>query len=222
MKNNSKFKYDISIIILNYNRASFLDRSVRSCADQILFNKSTEIILIDDGSTDNSINYVKEMKISNLKVFSNYVNKGIGYSSKKGVNLCKGKYFIRVDSDDFLNAHALEMMSKILDANEELAFVNCDHFRVDQRGLKQKKIKVNTSKKLKDHGAGVLFRTDLVKKVGNYRSSLREGEDYDLISRLKKKFKFFYLPVPLYRYYIHDKNISHSGNRKKYINKIKK
>ena len=57
---------------------------------------------------------------------------------KKAVNLCKGKYFIRVDSDDFLNSHALEMMSKILDANEELAFVNCDHFRVDERGLKQK------------------------------------------------------------------------------------
>lgn len=221
MKNNPKYKYDISIIILNYNRVHFLDRSIRSCSDQILFNKSTEIIFIDDGSTDNSINYVKELKIPNLKIFSNSKNKGIGYSSKRAVNLCKGKYFIRVDSDDFLNSHALEMMSKILDANEELAFVNCDHFRVDERGLKQKKIKVNTFKTLKDHGAGILFRTDFVKKIGNYRSSLREGEDYDLISRLKKKFKFFYLPVPLYRYYIHDKNVSHSGNRKKYINKIK-
>ena len=78
MKKKKEYKYDISIIILNYNRAQFLDRSVRSCSDQILFNKSTEIILIDDGSTDNSIKLVKELKIPNLKIFLNFKNKGIG------------------------------------------------------------------------------------------------------------------------------------------------
>ena len=218
-----KNKYDISILILNYNRSQFLDRSIRSCADQMLFNnKTTEIIFIDDGSTDDSIKLVKQMNIKNLKIYRNKKNRGIGFSSKKAVELSRGEYFIRVDSDDFLNMHALDLMYKVLDNNPEFAFVNCDHFRVDQNGLKQTKVKVNNLKKLRNHGAGVLFKKNYVKKVGNYNASLREGEDYDLIERLRKKYKYHYLPIPLYRYYIHGNNISFSGQRSKFISKIKK
>ena len=218
-----KYKYDISILILNYNRCQFLDRSIRSCADQMLFNnKSVEIIFIDDGSTDESVNLVKQMNIKNLKIYKNKINRGIGYSSKKAVELCKGEYFIRVDSDDFLNMHALDIMYRVLNNNPEFAFVNCDHYRVDKHGLKQTKVKVDNLKKLRNHGAGVLFKTAYVKKVGNYNPTLREGEDYDLIEQLRKKYKYYYLPIPLYRYYIHGNNISFSGQRSKFINKIKK
>jgi len=66
-----------------------------------------------------------------------------------------------------------------------------------------------------------LFRTQLIKKVGNYKSKFREAEDHDLILRINKIAKGFYLPIPLYRYYIHGKNISHSGKRSKYIKLIK-
>ena len=59
-------------------------------------------------------------------------------------------------------------------------------------------------------------------KVGNYRSKLREAEDHDLLNRLNKICKGFYLPVPLYRYYIHGSNISSKGNRKKYLKLIAK
>ncbi len=223
LKNKKNYRYDISVLILNYNRNQFLDRSIRSCTDQILFNnKTTEIIFIDDGSTDDSVKLVKQMKIKNLKIFKNDKNKGIGFSSRKAVDLCRGKYFIKVDSDDFLNMHALDFMCQILDNNEDYAFVNCDHFRVDKKGLKQTITKINNLRKLKNHGAGVLFNTEHVKKVGNYNPKLREGEDFDLITRLCKKYKYYYLPIPLYRYYIHGNNISFSGQRSKFIKNIKK
>ena len=75
---------------------------------------------------------------------------------------------------------------------------------------------------LSSFGAGILFRTELIKKVGNYNINFREAEDHELILRLNKICKGYYLPLPLYRYYIHENNISKSGNRKKYINLIKK
>ena len=81
------------------------------------------------------------MNIKNLKIYRNFKNKGIGFSSKKAVQLSKGKYFIRVDSDDFLNMHALDIMYKILDNNSEYAFVNCDHFFVDEKAIKAKQKK---------------------------------------------------------------------------------
>ena len=148
---------------------------------------------------------------------------GIGYSSNKAVKKARGRFFIRVDSDDYLGRLALENMSNILIENKEYAYVYCDHIRIDKNGFREKKIKLDNQENIKNHGAGILFRTDIIKKIGNYDVELREGEDYDLIKRLdENSFKSFYLPIPLYRYYIHEKNTSKSGKRKSYIKKILK
>jgi len=113
-------------------------------------------------------------------------------------------------------------MSEIMDYNKDLALVYSDHFRVDEFGYKQKIVKLDNKKKILSHGAGIMFRTEMIKKVGNYNPNLREAEDHDLLNRMMKKYKSFYLPIPLYRYYIHGKNISLSGNRKDIIKNLKK
>ena len=69
---------EISIIILNYNRQKFLDRSIRSCADQITFNRKIEIIFYDDGSTDSSLKLVKKIKspfIKKIKALVTHLNR---------------------------------------------------------------------------------------------------------------------------------------------------
>ena len=93
----------ITIAILNFNREKFLDRSLRSCTDQILFGKTSEILFIDDCSTDNSVSKLKSFNIENLRIIRNKKNMGAGYCSNLAVKKAKGKYFIRVDSDDFIN-----------------------------------------------------------------------------------------------------------------------
>jgi glycosyltransferase involved in cell wall biosynthesis len=214
-------KSDISIIILNYNRKKFLDRSIRSCADQITFNRKVEIIFYDDGSTDNSLDLVRNMKIPDIKIISSKKNKGIGYASQQALNKVSGEYFMRVDSDDFLNSHAIELMSKILDYNEKFSFVHCDLVKVNELGIKQELLSTKKKNILLNHGAGILFRKKCVLDVGGYNHRLKEAEDYDLILKLTKKFKSFHLPLPLYRYYQHEKNISKSGNRNVFLKKIK-
>jgi glycosyltransferase involved in cell wall biosynthesis len=213
-------KPDISIIILNYNRQKFLDRSIRSCADQITFNRKVEIIFYDDGSTDDSLNLVKKMKIPDIKIISSKKNRGIGYASQQALKKVNGEYFMRVDSDDFLNSHAIELMSKILDHNTVFSFVHCDLVKVNELGIKQKILSTKKKNVLLNHGAGILFRKKSVMSVGGYNHRFKEAEDHDLIIRLTKKFKSFHLPLPLYRYYQHSENISKSGNRKIFLKKI--
>ena len=157
-----KYNVDITIAILNYNRQNFLDRSIRSCGDQILFNKQFEILVIDDGSVDKSLKKIKSLNLNNLRVIKNKKNMGIGFSSNVALKRSRGKYFMRVDSDDFLNKHALNDMSKILDNNKDIAMVYGDHYKVDENGLKEKLVKLNSLNKLKNHGAGILFRSKIL------------------------------------------------------------
>jgi hypothetical protein len=112
-------------------------------------------------------------------------------------------------------------MSKILDYNKNFSFVHCDLIKVNELGIKQKLLSTKKKNILLNHGAGILFRKKSVLAVGGYNYKFQEAEDYDLILRLTKKFKSFHLPLPLYRYYQHEKNISKSGNRKFFLNKIK-
>jgi glycosyltransferase involved in cell wall biosynthesis len=221
---SNHFKYDVTIAIINFNGSKFLDRALRSCLDQAYSNLKLEIIVIDDKSTDNSMKYLRSNEYirKHIRVYRNKKNMGPGYCSMLAVKKSKGKYFMRVDSDDFLNRNTIDIMHSVLKYNKNIGYVYCDHFRTDEFGFKQEVVKLDSIKKLYLHGAGVLFRKKLIMEAGNYNPKFREAEDHDLLLRLDKICKRYYLPVPLYRYYIHGSNISIKGDRKKYTKLIKK
>ena len=58
----SKLSVDISIIIVNYNRSNYIERCLRSCIDQVIFNKNFEIIFVDDASKDDSFEVAKKFR----------------------------------------------------------------------------------------------------------------------------------------------------------------
>lgn len=215
-----KIKIDASIIIINNNREKYLERCLRSCVNQILINKLLEIIFIDNGSSDNSLKIAENFKDS-IKIIRNKKNIGISKSSNQGLKIAKGNYFMRVDSDDYLSLTAVDLMVNIMNSNN-FSFICADHYRVNVKGYKEKVIRLNNEHNIKNHGAGILFNKKIFLKMGAYNENLKEAEDYEIISKIMKKYNYFYLPVPLYRYYIHNKNISHSGKRKKIIEKINK
>ena len=77
----------------------------------------------------------------------------------------------------------------LLEENDNLDYVYCDHYRVDVDGVKIKKVKLNSRKNLLKHGAGVMFRTEVLKKIGGYNETMRNCEDYDLLARFHLKRK---------------------------------
>ena len=217
----NRHNIDISIIVVNHNRSNYIERCLRSCIDQVLFNKNFEVIFIDDASKDNSFEIAKKFR-SSIRLFKLKKNKGISYASNFAIKKSNGKYFIRVDSDDYINKHTIDFMSEILKKNQSVAFVYCDHHRVDEYGNVEKIVRLKNKEILKNHGAGIMFNKKIFKDYGGYNQKLAEAEDYEILDKILKKEKAFYLPLPLYRYYIHKKNISHSGKRYKIIKKIKK
>ena len=212
----------VSIIITNFNRKEFLSRSIRSCLEQSLSrNINTEIIVVDDGSTDDSMKLLEMFKDS-VKIIKLKKNRGVAYASNVGIKKSSGDFVLRLDADDFLNKYAIQFLSEVLINNKNLDFVYCDHFRADEMGFKEELIKLDNFEVLFEHGAGVMFKRRVFNKIGFYDESLKNCEDYDFLIRVTRKFKGFYLPIPLYRYYIHGANISLKKDREKIKKKVRK
>ena len=129
----------VSIIITNYNYSKYLHRCIRSCLKQSLDDNKFEIILVDDNSTDNSIEIAMDyIKLPNFKLISLKKNMGVAYCSNIGIKKAKGKYVIRVDSDDYVTNEFANFLSYYLNENSNILGVSCDYYLVNDE---EKKIK---------------------------------------------------------------------------------
>jgi glycosyltransferase involved in cell wall biosynthesis len=101
----------ISVIVPIYNKASFLQKSINSILEQT--EKNIEIILIDDGSTDNSPKICEEFAKKNSRIiFKRKENQGLTATRNYGRKFANGDYIAFVDPDDFIEANAYEQMLK--------------------------------------------------------------------------------------------------------------
>ena len=113
----------VSIIILVYNTEQYLEKCLNSVINQTL--KEIEIICIDDKSTDNSINIIKEFqkKDNRIILIESEKNMGMGYNRDVGIKQAKGEYIGFVDSDDYLELDGLEVLSNIIMQNDLPAII---------------------------------------------------------------------------------------------------
>lgn len=194
-----------SIIITCYNRERFISKAIRSASNQININKDAlEIIVVDDNSEDNSEKLIRDF-LPSIKFIRNKKNLGISASRNIGIKKSKGKYILMLDSDDYISNNYLEIMGFYLDNNYFWDAVACDYIKVKNSGevIKRFNCKKNPI------ACGILYRKDIFHKVGYYDVKLRIDEDKDFKKKfLAKKFKMGYVELPLYRYVIHDSNIT--------------
>tara|TARA_B100001057_G_scaffold482776_1_gene558666 strand:- start:1148 stop:1876 length:729 start_codon:yes stop_codon:yes gene_type:complete len=89
----------VSVIMPNYNGAKFIEDSINSVLNQSFSN--IELIIVDDNSTDNSLEIIKTFNDKRIKLKKLTVNKGVSNARNIGINLSKGKFISFIDSDDF-------------------------------------------------------------------------------------------------------------------------
>ncbi len=210
----------LSVVILNYNKSSLIDRAIRSIENQIVTsNIKIEIIIVDDGSKDNPKQWLKKYKAHSLKkIFYFKNNKGVGYCSNYALKKTTGKYYVRIDSDDYISQFYLQICHDIMENNPNIGFIYSDLFRVDEFDNKIKIISRKENKNLLEYGAGILIRKKILSRIGNYDKKLKNCEDYDFMARvLKKKIKGFHLPTPYYRYFKSKFSLTGKKNRNKIL-----
>ena len=120
----------VSVIVPIFNTSSYLDKCIKSILDQTY--KKLDILLIDDGSTDDSFSICKKwMSIDNRIRCFKKKNEGPGPTRNFGINNAKGKYFVCVDSDDWIDCYYVEKLyNAIIALDADMA--ECDFIRIDE------------------------------------------------------------------------------------------
>ena len=171
---------DISIIVPIYNASKYLKKCLDSLVNQT--KKELEFILINDGSTDDSESIIKSYNDSRIKYFKRS-NHGIGKTRNFGINKSTGKYIMFLDSDDYLEENACEVLYEKID-KEKLDLVVCDFYRVNSNSKIIEKIISFKNTSLKDN-PNLLLNVNLAPWNKIYRSDLIKNNNIKFIEDLK-------------------------------------
>lgn len=204
-----------------YNREEYISQAIESVLNQT--EKNFELILWNDGSTDNSLNIAKKYAKEDLriKLYSSEHRLGVGLITKKVYDKGKGKYICQVDSDDWIDKTCFEKTKNILEENDSTGFVYTNYINIDQKGeIKNTGYKINTP--YSKENLLLVFMTfhfRLIKKyyydlVGGVNTKFTAANDYELCLRLSEVTNAICLNEPLYYYRQHKNSVS-SQNKKK-------
>jgi len=193
---------NISVVIPTCNRRETIGRSIDSVLNQTLF--PSEIIVVDDGSTDGTSDYIQS-NYPSIRLLQQ-PNKGVSAARNKGIRYADTNWISLLDSDDEWFPQKLEKQVMTLSQNPDIKFCHTEEIWI-RNGAR-----VNQMKKHQKYGghifnkcldmcrispSSVLFHQSILDDVGYFDKSLKVCEDYDLWLRITAKFPVLYIDETL-------------------------
>lgn len=197
----------ISVIIPIYNAEKYLKRCIESILNQTY--KNLEILLINDGSTDKSKDICNEYKEKDSRIkIINKENEGVSKTRNIGLNLAIGEYIFFMDSDDFLDKTAMEIMYneaskyKIIKLNYKVMKNNREKDRTRYCGIfsREQLLKEIISGKIGGFCWGYLIKRELIQNI-NFNENTSHMEDTIFIIQLLKNVDYIKMIDNSYYYY---------------------
>jgi glycosyltransferase involved in cell wall biosynthesis len=196
----------ITVYITNHNYGKYIIQAIESVLGQTF--KDFELIIVDDGSTDNSRQILKEYeKTINTKIIYQG-NRGLSISNNIALKQARGEYIIRLDADDYLDKNALKILINEFD-DENIGMVFGDWYLINQKGDIlgiEKRHDFDKDVSLYDqpaHGACTMFRTKFLKKIGGYDEGIACQDGYELWFRFIAEYEIRNISIPIFYYRKH-------------------
>ncbi|CAD5933497.1 putative glycosyltransferase RF_0543 [Planktothrix tepida] len=198
----------ISVIIPVFNGEKTIYYTIESVLNQTFTD--FELIIINDGSTDSTLDVISSINDPRIKVFS-YPNGNQAVSRNRGISHANGEYIAFIDADDLWTPDKIEDQYQALQNNPEaaVAYSWTDYIDESSRFLRPgSHITINGDVypnllvvNILENGSNPLIRRDALEEVGEFDSSLPPAEDWDMWLRLAKQYQFITIPKPqiLYR-----------------------
>lgn len=218
----------VSVIIATYNREHFLFEAIKSVLKQTY--QDFELIVIDDGSTDNTKTMIAKFDDSRL-YYTYQPNRGRSNARNSGLRLAKGRYIAFLDSDDLYLPEKLVLQVKYLDSNPHVGMIYTSAYCIDHKGnLLSHHYKATASGNIYKKIAffvpvtitlpTVMVRREILAKAGGFDEKMHRFEDTDLWRRIAKITCIDAINTFTCKLRTHDDNILAAQNPKELVDAI--
>ena len=178
-----KYSHEISVLMPTYNRSSLFYRSINSILNQS--HKDFEFIILDDGSTDNSLYslFIYLIKDDRIRVYFNRQNKGRPFSRNKLIDLSTSKYLAIMDSDDFSYPNRLEKQYTYMKNHPEIDIVTSHSSYNGKKGGHEQDNPETTERLLINllFDSSIVHPTIMMKKNFLEHHHIRYDESYTIV-----------------------------------------
>ena len=196
----------VSIVLPTYNRAHSVSKAIDSVLNQTFTD--FELIIVDDGSSDQTKNIINTFNDPRLSYIQHKHNKGVSAARNTGIELSKGKWVTFQDSDDEWHSQKLEKTCAVAEkSDEKTSIIYCAYYKVYPR----KSYLIPSQKEINKEGdlylellkgnfiptPAILVRKTCFDDIGVFDTSFTTLEDWDLLLRLAKCYKFKFISDPL-------------------------
>lgn len=214
----------VSVIIPTHNRCDLLPRAIKSAQNQTYTDM--EIIVVSDGSTDGTDDFMERFKCDErVRYISYHPGQGGNYARNTGINAAKGEYIAFLDDDDEWLPTKVEKQLALMEADDDVGLVYTgtysiyvdDNIEFDSCSM----LHGDMSKRiLFDNSVGstttVMLRKNVLEKSGLFDESLSAMQDYDLWVRVCQVCRVGVVPEPLVNYYNYNTSGQITLNFEKY------
>ena len=208
----------ITVIMAVHNGAPFVQESIQSILTQTF--KHFEFLIIDDGSTDNSLEILDSTRDSRVTILSNKTRETLPRALNKCLAQVKTEFVARQDADDLSEPDRLQKQIDFLQSHPEVALVSsCAHLIDDNGqviGVTNCPGDVTESFRVMNpivHGS-VMLRRQVLQAVGGYDEFFEKSQDYELWMRIDRRAAIAIVPDRLYKKRIHLGNLAPSNVEK--------
>lgn len=196
----------VSVIIPTYNRAHLVGRAIQSVFNQTY--QDFEVIVVDDGSTDNTEEVVENFRDHRIRYMRHSENCGYPIPCNTGIKVARGEYIAFLDSDDeWLPEKLRHQLNIFQEANEDVGLVYSGFVRVYANG-KVKKHKDSLKGILVGFPSRWLVKREVFENIEGFDETVAALSDAEISIRIQQKYAVLYDPSIVMRYYVTEASFS--------------
>ena len=208
----------ISVILPTYNSIKYLDNAIQSILNQTY--KNFELLVINDGSTDGTTEYLKSQTDQRFKIYNLEVNKGLVHALNLGLSEAKGQFIARMDSDDVSHPERFQKQLDLFKLNPEIGIcgsfaqvIGGDAYTIEKPCL-DFELRWWIFRGIPFIHPSVMIRTSVIREFDiQYDAGYVAAEDWEIWPRIAFKTKMHNIPETLINYRSHDAQVSTPGNK---------
>jgi len=212
----------VTVFMSVYNSEKYIKDSLESILNQTYEN--IEVLLVDDGSTDRTVDMIRTYKDGRIRLLQNWRNMGIPYTRNVGLREAKGEYMAIMDSDDIAEPHRIERQIRFLEKYPHIDVLGSFYIQFGGKFEKKVRSRFTDPEEIKAMllfynpiaNPSAIIRLKTLKQHGlMYQSEFFVAQDYKLWADLSKVGNIALLPEFLLRYRFGHNNISKNSNEEK-------